>query len=384
MAILRRHRKTRAGMPIAILSAAVMSTITQAQTPASNARPATSSLDPPRAFEIVQPADVAALRERLADRNDDISLAGDVLTIMHRDARDSVVVSGSLQTPMSRIPGSDIWYVHLKRNGWDRAFFSYLFAARLPSSLESEPMREYRGSRAPVLTRARSLTGRIVVRQISSKHLNADRSVSIYLPPDARAPLPVLFMADGAFMDRFARVLEPLILAGRIEPIAIVGTHASVEPATRPGLDRRAQEYVPVVAPPIFAQHLQFLIEEVVPAVTREFQLSTRPEDRALFGFSSGAAFAVAAVARHPGTFSHALAFSLNLPRVETAKQLAPTYYFAAGELEPYFLKTTRGVHEQLSNAGTRSTFRSYLSGHNLMLWQLALSEYLPEIFPPR
>jgi enterochelin esterase-like enzyme len=141
---------------------------------------------------------------------------------------------------------------------------------------------------------------------------------------------------------------------------------------------------VPVVAPQIFAQHLQFFIEEVVPAITREFQLSTRREDRALFGFSSGAAFTVSAVARHPSMFSHALAFSLNLPRVETAKPMAPTYYFAAGELEPYFLKTTRNAHEQVSNAGTRSTFRSYLSGHDLMLWQLALSEYLPEIFPRR
>lgn len=376
-------------MPLALLAGAALTTVAYAQVPSSNAADGDRSsiakpISPRLPFEVVHPTNVDALRARMADRSDDVSLEGDILTITHRDTRDVVVLNGSLQNPMTRIAESDIWYLQLKRPDWDRAFFSYIFAEARATTLETAPMLEYRGRNAPALQRAASLTGRILVRTISSKHLNEDRAVSVYLPPRRQQSLPVLFMTDGAFLDRFARVVEPLIVAGRIEPIAIVGVHASTRPGTRPGIDERSQEYVAMVTPQTFVRHLRFFIEEVVPTMTREFQLSSRREDRALFGFSNGAAFASAAVARHPDVFAYALPFSFNLPRIESAKELGPAYFFAAGELEPHFLATTRNAHERLAESGTRSSLRVYMSGHDLMMWQLALSEYLPEIFNSR
>jgi enterochelin esterase-like enzyme len=375
MATPQYKSATRYGSIVFMLLAYVLTAATS---------PALAQPTPVPPFEIVQPASFDALRASVADRNDAISLDGDVLTIVHRDARDAVVIGGSLQMPMARAPGTDMWYLLLKRRDWDRSFFSYQFAASRATTLESGEMSEYRGPLAPILKRAATLKGRIVIRKISSKHLNEDRAVSVYLPPVTRRSLPVLFMTDGAVMEKFARVIEPLILGGAIEPIAIVGVHASTAPGTRPGIDGRSQEYVSLVAPDIAARHLQFFIDEVLPSMTSEYRLSERREDRAIFGFSNGAAFVTTVAARHGNLFSHALPFSFNLPKIESAKHDAPTYHFAAGELEPYFLAATRNAHEQLSTSGTSSNLHTYMSGHDVLMWQLALCEYLPGIFPAR
>lgn len=339
---------------------------------------------PPLAFELVQPKDFDALLASVANKDTSITLSNDVLSIVHRDVGDAVVIGGSLQMPMTRIENSNVWYLQLKRKDWERMFFSYRFAPTRAARLEETPMQEYRGPLAPQLHRVAVLKGRIVTRTIRSKYLNDDRPVSIYLPPNARSKLPVLFMADGSFTETFARVIEPLITRGTIKPIAIVGIHESQAPINARGIDRRTEEYVSLVAPEIAAAHMQFFIEEVMPSMTNEFNLSNRREDRAIFGFSNGAAFASTVGSRHPSVFAHVLPFSLNLPRTEVAKKDAPIYYFAAGELEPYFLSATRNAHEQAIASGAASSNRVYMSGHDLLMWQLALSERLPDIFSVR
>jgi enterochelin esterase-like enzyme len=368
---LRRNRET-----LTVSAEPSPSDDQHASTPAMSEAP----VKPALAFTIVEPTDVESLRARVASTDNSIELDHDVLSIVHRDTRDTVVVGGSLQLPMTRIQGTDIWHLLLQRPDWERAFFSYTFASTRATRLESAPMLEFRGARAPVIPRAVELRGRLETRTIRSKQLNEDRAVSIYLPPGRHKELPVLVMVDGSTTERFARVVDQLVANRIIKPIAIIGVHESHAAGSRPGIDRRSEEYVAFIAPDISSRHLRFFIEEVLPSITHDFGLSNRRIDRALFGFSNGAAFVSTVAVRHSDLFAHVLPFSFNLPKIEASRKPA-AYHFAAGELEPMFLATTRAAHEQLRATGVSTVLRTYMSGHDPLLWELALSEVLPTIF---
>ena len=57
--------------------------------------------------------------------------------------------------------------------------------------------------------------------------------------------------------------------------------------------------------------------------------------------------------------------------------------YLAAGELEPSFAVVTHQAQGLLRDAGAETVFTLYPSGHDILMWQLALVNYAPNVFPP-
>lgn len=338
------------------------------------------------------PVEADALIEKVRDRDTSVWVSGDVLSIVHRDPRDPLNIVGSFQLPLARIPGTDVFVLQLRMNGWDKAFFSYWFYSPAAPGPAPGAAAYFRGANAPHLpAAAQTLRGRLVETSLHSVHLNETRAVTVYMPSGVRkGKLPALFMADGQSCGEYARVLEPLMDSGRVAPFAIIGVH-SASVATQsgnsydPSLDRRSQEYIPVMKPELAAKHMRFFIEEVLPWAIREYGISTDRADRAVFGSSSGAAFATSVAIQHADLFAHALPFSLGfLPVSSIHPTPVPQFYFAAGNLEPAFADSTKKMHELVRSWGANSRLALYTSGHDDLLWQVALASFVPSVFPPQ
>jgi enterochelin esterase-like enzyme len=128
---------------------------------------------------------------------------------------------------------------------------------------------------------------------------------------------------------------------------------------------------------------MQFFIEEVVPWASREYGFSSAREDRAVLGFSSGAAFAAAVAVQHPDVFANSLPFSVGTTEFPARPIGAlPRFHLIAGELEPDFVARTRALREFLAKWGADATLDVYMSGHDPLMWQSGLARLIPLVFP--
>jgi enterochelin esterase-like enzyme len=341
----------------------------------------------------VDPAAAARLASGMKEGETRITQDHEVLTFAHRSASAAVQLIGTVQVPLSHIDGTDIWIVQLRRPSWDEALLSYSIIEDGKAAAGGSGY--FRGNRAPELAlEAANLRGEVREETIHSSLLDEERHMTIYLPPTRSRRLSMLVMADGQSCREFARVAEPLILAGKVRPFAIIGVHASTnaQPAGSfdPTKDRRSQEYLPLVDPVIAERHMRFVIEEVLPWATQRFHLENRHGDRAVVGFSNGAAFAVYAAISHGELFANALAFSSNWDGSNrdgsepNRPASLPRFHFAAGKLEPPFETMTRLANSRMQAWGASSEIRIYDSGHDMLMWKRALADFLPEVFPLR
>jgi enterochelin esterase-like enzyme len=340
-------------------------------------------------FEALPPPDRAdGLKERLAGKDSAIWIDGDVLNVLHRSGAPGVQLTGGLQMPMKKVADTDLWIVRLKMEGWDKAFFSYAFipSDKPPVGIKLEP---WYGPNSPKKTETvKDLKGGIVDRTLNSKSLGEERKITVYLPPNApKSGLPAFFMADGQGCKSFAGVLEPLILAGKVKPVAIIGIHSGHYKGDRtepydPKKDMRATEYVPGENPDRFDKHMEFFTREVADYVQKEFGISARREDRAVVGFSNGGAFAAAVAVRMPGFFAHSVPLSAGIPPTDPKPERAmPVFHFAAGKLETFSFSTTE-IHNQVKGWGANATLELYVAGHDPLLWEMAFARYAQVIFP--
>jgi enterochelin esterase-like enzyme len=341
----------------------------------------------------VDPAVAARLASGMKEGETRITQDHEVLTFTHRSASAAVQLIGTVQAPLSHIDGTDTWIVQLRRPSWNEAFLSYSIMEDGNAAIGGSGY--FRGERAPEpAPEATSLRGQVLEEWIHSDVLDEDRDVTIYLPPTRSRGLPMLLMTDGQSCREFSRVAEPLILAGKVRPFAIIGVHASTN-AQRAGTydptkNRRAQEYLPFEDPVIANRHMRFVVEEVIPWATQRFHLAARRRDRAIVGFSNGGAFALYAAISHGELFGNALAFSptwdgSNRDGSEPSRPtMLPRFHFVAGKLEPNLETTTRVANSRMQAWGASSEIRIYDSGHDMLMWKRALADFLPEVFPLR
>lgn len=176
--------------------------------------------------------------------------------------------------------------------------------------------------------RAISATGdlrRLQVRGGPGVARDGVRDVLVWLPPgyndakNAGVTYPVLYLHDGQNVFeklpgvpgewRADETAQELITKGLASPMIIVGVPHSGQ--------GRMSEYLPVAAlegvTPLGAQHVEWLMREVMPRVERAFRVTKGPEATAVGGSSLGAVISLYAAAKHPETFGMVLAESLPL-----------------------------------------------------------------------
>ncbi len=179
---------------------------------------------------------------------------------------------------------------------------------------------------------AKDLKGVDKMLELESKALGEKRKIKIYLPPghDRAKSYPVIYAADGMTN---AEILEPLILAGKVRPIVVVGVLSGTYQGDRAQpydikRDLRACEYLPEIDPARFAKHEKFFCDEVRAWAEKELGATRNQNERAIHGVSNGARFAVEMGMRHPELFGHVFAFSV--ASSTGLKGLEPTARFPA------------------------------------------------------
>lgn len=330
------------------------------------------------------PATTDGFADKLSSSEDTVWLESDVLTFLRRSKAPTVALTGGIQEKMSKIGESDLWILQLKMAGWENCFASYDF---VEPGKTTYTQRLWSGDKAKHTQKTSTLMGTIVTKQFKSKALGLERGISIYLPPNApKKDLPAFFLADGACKE-FALVLEPLILAGKVRPCAIVGIQSG-KYAGKPSepydmmLDVRAKDYLEVVDPSWFAKHLTMFTVEIPEYVAKEYGISRKREDKAVGGFSNGGAFTAAVAVRCPERFGAALPLSLGIPPGGSKpKAKMPRMFFMAGNLESFIINTTY-FYDQVKIWGVDAELHINNAGHDLESWILAFEMFAPKVFP--
>ncbi|AFL87037.1 enterochelin esterase-like enzyme [Terriglobus roseus DSM 18391] len=133
---------------------------------------------------------------------------------------------------------------------------------------------------------------------------------AIYLPANAPAtPLPYMIFLDGtSYLGnnlRAANVLDNLIAAKQIPPMAAIFVDPGILPAIRPDAQNRYERIFEYDS--LSARYVNFLEEELIPAVAKKHTLSTNPDEHAIGGTSTGAVGAFVAAWHRPDQFHRVL-----------------------------------------------------------------------------
>ena len=320
---------------------------------------------------------------------------GEMLTFFHREEARAVHVDGSFQVPMQRVENTDLWTVTVEIPNLSRAVIRYRFTTESPggfwppAQLEERSFQYWRGPEAPAPPkRVTTLSGRVYEHTLESDTLRESRRITVYLPPehDADHHYPVIYMADGEGASEYAAILEALTLKSKVPATVLIGIHSGgyrgdKEKVFDPSKDFRSVEYLagfdqfaPGVDPSRFSAHEHFFLHEVGPWAEEHLGVSTDREQRLLFGFSNGGAFAVSVGIRNPEHFGKILAFAvgwapaLSVPAWDSTTY--PRYYLAVGTLDDIMFETTSRWAEILKTRGFEYMFRARVSGHDSIMWQ--------------
>jgi enterochelin esterase family protein len=213
---------------------------------------------------------------------------------------------------LSRIAGTDLWYLVLEIPTGSRVEYKYDVRRGDLHQLVEDPFNPHRardpfgansvlqaeGYEVPEWTRHDPLArpGMCEPFRFDSQALRGPRDCHIYLPARFRRTrlYPLLVVHDGNDYLRYAGmkdVLDNLIHRLEIPELIAVFTNSP----------DRLREYADDEA------HARFLTEELVPDVERRFPLFSRPRARCLMGASFGAVASFASAARTPGFWGRLL-----------------------------------------------------------------------------
>ena len=327
------------------------------------------------------PRDAAALAARLGGETLAAWADDDVLHVLWRgEATMATLVSG-IHVPLWPVDGAaGLWEASVRVRRLDEAVITLMVTVTGDSDtmlghVAGEPL-VYCGSGAPASASADPLAGEVREHVLESAALGAARGVTVYLPPGAgdSGPLPACVLADGQSVPSFAPGLEAAVLAGTTPPVILVGVHnASVHhQAKRLKADLRSLEYLPMLRSRRFAAHLSFVTGEVIPWAVDRFPVARRPCVAA--GFSSGAAWAIAAAQRRPDVFGGVAALSAGVVPHRIARASRPVrHYLAAGTLERGFRHGTGQWAARLDRAGMAYAHREWAGGHDSWWWHMHL-----------
>jgi sugar lactone lactonase YvrE/predicted esterase len=136
---------------------------------------------------------------------------------------------------------------------------------------------------------------------------------AVYVPAqyDAKKPTAFMVFLDGSGYlgdgTRVPVVLDNLIAKHEVPPM--IGIF--VDPGVLPAISAEAQSRFERIFEydSLSDRYSRFLLEELIPAVAKEYNLSTNPDDRGIAGTSTGAVGAFMAAWNRPDQFHRVLSF---------------------------------------------------------------------------
>jgi hypothetical protein len=329
---------------------------------------------PGREIEVLDP-DVGDPQLALLGDSPAAWARGEILTIAVRRPGKAPFLFGTVTARM-RPAGDGSWALRLRVPGLERACIEYGVPADDPA--DQELPRVWRGPRArrpptPAWTTIEPLEPHVV----GTSRLAAVHPVRFWRPPE---PTALLVCADGDGLEAWAG-----LVAASGEPVALVGI-ASAGLSWQPGdddqghagydprADPRARAYLPSVDPGYFAEHMEYVVRDVLPWADERLG---RTLPRLAFGASNGAAWAAALGALHPELVAGVLAFSLGEAPPWPVSRDGPVHALVAGRLEGSFHRHTTSYARKLRRRGVRVRLRAPMRGHDHTMWT---DELLPAV----
>jgi hypothetical protein len=296
---------------------------------------------------------------------------GSELTVIRRDSGPSVYLGGGLTGQMKSV-GRDLWAIRYRIPELERAFFTFHFEIIRDQAVNRVDGILVRGPRAPAAPpEVDSLKGKLTEVSV------AGRKASVYIPPGkVKGPLRTLYLSDGQSTEQYAKVVEALVVAGKLKPLALVGIHSGDS-------DLRAREYQPGYDGAAFEAHLNLVETQIMPQVEKEFGLSSRREDRYLMGFSHGGGFVEVVGLIRPKLFSRILAIAptvekINPTYVEMAKSSGPKpeFFVSAGYLDD-FHRNAPLTSEHIRSMGAKVVRYDAYGAHDLEYGKHVMTKWL-------
>jgi enterochelin esterase-like enzyme len=352
-------------------------------------------------------------RERPAYRRDDVVVRlgagthvwreGSALTFAWSGTADAVELEWRGRIPMAHIVGTDVWVLTLRLASIDSAIVGFHFAVRT-SGLTAPPPIERAHWRGPLAIGAPLasgvLHGRIEHDTLWSASLGTRRSISVYVPParGSEAIAGVVYMADGQSLADYAAIIDTLVVSRQLPRLLIVGLHSNPSPLLpvpgKPGQyipDGRSREYLPGVDSVQFAAHERFLLNEVMPLVTRRYRAPGPRVRQGLFGFSNGATFVAAMVLLHPDRFQRVITFSpgggsRSFAEIHTLDALrvlrsSVRAYVTGGMFEEGFRVNAEALASRFDSEGANVQLRLPIGAHDDDVWKSMLPEALRTVY---
>jgi gluconolactonase len=182
---------------------------------------------------------------------------------------------------------------------------------------------------------------------------------SVYLPAqyDAAKPTPFMIFLDGSgFLSDRVRapiVFDNLIASHELPPM--IGIF--IDPGVLPALSNQAQNRFERVFEydSLSDRYSRFLLEEVIPAVEKKYNLSKDANDRALCGVSTGAVGAFMAAWNRPDQFHRVLSFIGTYVSMKGADALPAL--IRKTEPKPLRIFMQDGTHDHIVPAEPWGTF---------------------------
>jgi enterochelin esterase family protein len=267
-------------------------------------------------------------------------------------------VGAGFETPMRRFEHTKLWYLSVRAPKDLRVTYAFrpgeppdvLTTAKRVQAFHTRTKRdpwnprqsmmrslvELPGAPAQALAERKEgvPAGRILEKTIKSEILGEDRKIGVYLPSEfdpAGGPYPYLAVFDGEAYGLTPEaviptptILDNLIAQGKVPPMlgVLVASQATREKDLA-----------------MSAPFCDFLAEELVPMLRREFRASEAPSDATLAGSSFGGLAAAYCALHHPDVFGNALSQS-------------GSFWFSPGAMEteaPYAIETGALMREVVS-----------------------------------
>jgi enterochelin esterase-like enzyme len=148
----------------------------------------------------------------------------------------------------------------------------------------------------------------------------------VYVPAlyDAKKPTGFMVFLDGSgYLGdgiRVPVVLDNLIAKHEVPPMIGIFVDPGVLPATSPDVLNRFERVFEYDS--LSERYSWFLLEELIPAVAKEYNLSENPDDRGIAGTSTGAVGAFMAAWNRPDQFHRVWSFIGTYVAMKGADQL--------------------------------------------------------------
>jgi enterochelin esterase family protein len=229
-----------------------------------------------------------------------------------------------------------------------------------------------------------------------------DRDYYVYTPPGydraAARPYPVLFLLHGFSDD--ARgwtsvghahvILDNLIAQGRVTPMLVVMPlgYGDLSVVSREGAARRD----PAVRMRSFERFRASVLDELLPAVERDYHVSRERTQRAIAGLSMGGAQSLYIGLNRLDRFGAIGAFSAggfgNAPDLDAVfadmpadPALRPSVLWVACGVDDSLLPGNRAMRDWLTARALPVTYKETPGAHTWFVWRRYLTEFLPLLF---